>query len=162
LVPVVMVTALNDVNHRLRGVRVGANAYLTKPFTAAGLYAAIDRALAWRREHAEHGTAGEINFDIRSEPTYLQQVNDLLTDLCDHPPVAGRAVKALGQAVLEMGGNAIEWGHRKNADLPLRITYRIDPRAVTLVIRDQGPGFDPTKLPHAASEDDPIGHLDVR
>jgi anti-sigma regulatory factor (Ser/Thr protein kinase) len=33
---------------------------------------------------------------------------------------------------------------------------------VTLVIRDQGPGFDPTCLPHAASDENPIGHLDVR
>jgi anti-sigma regulatory factor (Ser/Thr protein kinase) len=63
---------------------------------------------------------------------------------------------------MEMGGNAIEWGHRKVADLPLRITYRIDPTCVTLVIRDQGPGFNPRQVPHAASEDDPIGHLDVR
>ena len=44
----------------------------------------------------------------------------------------------------------------------LTIVYRIDPEAVTLVIRDQGPGFNPGKIPHAASEDDPIGHLDVR
>jgi anti-sigma regulatory factor (Ser/Thr protein kinase) len=61
-----------------------------------------------------------------------------------------------------MGGNAIEWGHRRNADLVLRITYRIDAQAVTLIIRDQGPGFNPNRLPHAATEDDPIGHLDIR
>ena len=63
---------------------------------------------------------------------------------------------------MEMGGNAIEWGHRKNADLVLPIVYRIDPEAVTLIIRDQGPGFNPGKLPHAASDEDPIGHLDIR
>jgi anti-sigma regulatory factor (Ser/Thr protein kinase) len=63
---------------------------------------------------------------------------------------------------MEMGGNAIEWGHRKNAELTVRITYRIDPEKVTLIIKDQGPGFNPTKVPHAASDDDPIGHLDVR
>ena len=63
---------------------------------------------------------------------------------------------------MEMGSNAIEWGHRRNADLCLRITYRITPDQVTLVIKDQGPGFNPRKLPHAASEDNPISHLDVR
>ena len=63
---------------------------------------------------------------------------------------------------MEMGSNAIEWGHRKNAELVLTIIYRIDPTAVTLVIRDQGPGFDPRQLPHAASDDDPIAHIDVR
>lgn len=162
LIPVILVTALNDANHRLSGVRVGANGYLTKPFTPDQLFDAIDTALAWRDEHFEHGTTGEINFDIRSEPTYLSQTNDLLADLYAHSPLTERQVKDLKQVVLEMGGNAIEWGHRKNADLVLRITYRIDPEKVTIVIKDQGPGFNPSQIPHAASDEDPIGHLDVR
>jgi DNA-binding response OmpR family regulator len=162
LIPILMVTALNDANHRAQGVRVGANGYLTKPFTPDQLFEAMDRALAWQREHAEHGTTGEINFDIRSEVAHLQQLNDMLADLFAHTPLTERQIKDLRQAVMEMGGNAIEWGHRKVADLPLRVTYRIDSACVTLVIKDQGPGFNPQKIPHAASEDDPIGHLDVR
>jgi DNA-binding response OmpR family regulator len=162
LVPVLMVTALNDANHRAQGVRVGANGYVAKPFTPDQLYQAIDVALEWRREHETHGTTGEITFDVRSELTYLQQANDMLADLFAHTPLTERQVKELRQAVMEMGNNAIEWGHKKNAELPLRITYRIDREAVTLVIRDQGPGFDPGHVPHAAQEDDPIGHLEVR
>ena len=38
----------------------------------------------------------------------------------------------------------------------------MDPTAVTLVIKDQGPGFNPGDVPHAASEEAPIAHLDVR
>ena len=63
---------------------------------------------------------------------------------------------------MEMGTNAIEWGHRKNADLVLTIIYRINSNDITLVIRDQGPGFNPGRVPHAASDEDPIGHLDIR
>lgn len=162
LIPVIMVTALNDANHRAAGVRVGANGYLTKPFTAEQFYEAVDRSLAWRSEHEDKGTHGEINFHVRSEPTYLQQVNDMLADMFAHTPLTERQIKDLRQAVMEMGGNAIEWGHRKNADLVLTIVYRIDPEAVTLIIRDQGPGFDPRNIPHAASDEDPIGHIDVR
>jgi two-component system OmpR family response regulator len=162
LIPIIMVTALNDSNNRVKGVRVGANGYLTKPFTPPQLYAAIDSALAWRREHEQRGTTGEINFDIRSETQHLQQVNDMLSDLFAHTPLNERQIKDLRQAVMEMGGNAIEWGHGKNAELVLRITYRIDPDAVTLIIQDQGPGFNPGQIPHAASDEDPIGHLDLR
>jgi len=162
LIPIIMVTALNDANHRADGVRVGANGYLTKPFTPDQLFEAIDKALSWRREHEGRGTTGEINFDVRSESAHLSQANDLLADLFAHTPLTDRQIKDLRQAIMEMGGNAIEWGHRKNADLVLRITYRIDPEAVTLIIRDQGPGFNPRRIPHAASEDDPIAHLDVR
>ena len=86
----------------------------------------------------------------------------MLADLFAHTPLTERHIKDLKQAVMEMGGNAIEWGHSKNADLVLRITYRIDPDAVTLIIKDQGPGFNPRNLPHAASDEDPIGHLEIR
>src|SRR3954449_9869801 len=65
LIPIVMVTALHDANHRAAGVRVGANGYLTKPFTPDQLYAAIDSAMAWRHEHESRGITGELNFDVR-------------------------------------------------------------------------------------------------
>lgn len=162
LIPVIMVTALNDANHRVTGVRFGANGYLTKPFTPEQLFEVMDKALAWRKEHELRGTHGEIHFDIRSEATYLTQANDMLADMYAHTPLTERQIKDLRQAVMEMGGNAIEWGHRKNAELVLTIIYRIDPKAVTLVIRDQGPGFDPRAIPHAACDEDPIGHIDVR
>jgi anti-sigma regulatory factor (Ser/Thr protein kinase) len=157
-----MVTAHHDAKERAAGVRVGANGYLTKPFTPDHLFHEIDRALAWHDEHQQRGTTGEINFDIRSELTYLAQVSDMLADLFAHTPLTERHIKDLKQAVMEMGGNAIEWGHRKNAELVLRITYRIDPNSITLIIQDQGPGFNPTDIPHAASEEDPIRHLELR
>jgi anti-sigma regulatory factor (Ser/Thr protein kinase) len=122
----------------------------------------MDDALAWHDEHRQRGTTGEINFDIRSELTHLAQANDMLADLFAHTPLTERQIKDLKQAVMEMGGNAIEWGHRKNADLVLRITYRIDPTSVTLIILDQGPGFNPCNLPHAASDEDPLRHLEIR
>ncbi len=162
LIPIVMVTAHHDAKERAAGVRVGANGYLTKPFTPAQLYAAMDEALAWHDEHQQRGTTGEINFDIRSELNYLAQASDMLADLFAHTPLTERHIKDLKQAVMEMGGNAIEWGHRKNAELVLRITYRIDATSVTLIIQDQGPGFDPRDLPHAASDEDPIRHLEIR
>jgi DNA-binding response OmpR family regulator len=162
LIPVIMVTALQEDHHRVAGVRVGANGYLAKPFTPEGLFKAMDEAIAWHDEHRKRGTSGEINFDIRSELTYLQQANDMLADLFAHTPLTDRQIKDLKQAVMEMGGNAIEWGHRKNADLVLRITYRIDPEGIVLIIQDQGPGFNPGDVPHAASDEDPIGHIDLR
>jgi DNA-binding response OmpR family regulator len=162
LIPIVMVTALQDAHHRAAGVRVGANGYLIKPFTPAQLYDMVDTALAWHEEHQQRGTTGEINFDVRSELTYLSEASDMLADLFAHTPLTDRHIRDLKQAVMEMGGNAIEWGHKKNADLVLRLTYRIDPSSVTLIIQDQGPGFNPRNLPHAASDEDPIGHIEIR
>jgi anti-sigma regulatory factor (Ser/Thr protein kinase) len=61
-----------------------------------------------------------------------------------------------------MGMNAIEWGHRKQIDRLVNVTYRIESDKVVIKIRDTGPGFNPTQLPHAADPDDPARHMEVR
>ncbi|ADV63711.1 response regulator receiver protein [Isosphaera pallida ATCC 43644] len=162
LVPVILITNGDSSDDRLDGVRVGADAYLARPVRPEDLTRALDQATAWRREHERHGLAGEIRFRIRSEFEYLRQLNDMLADLFAHTRLTDKQIKELRQAVHEMGGNAIEWGHRRNADLPLAVTYRIYPDKVTLIVRDQGPGFDRNNLPHAASEDDPVAHMEYR
>src|SRR5580700_2118013 len=42
LIPVVMLTALSTPEDRVHGLQVGANRYLTKPFTGADLHKAIE------------------------------------------------------------------------------------------------------------------------
>ena len=157
-----MVTALQDADHRPRACGSGPTVTSRSHSRPSSSTRPSTRRSRWHEEHQKKGTHGEINFDIRSELTYLQQANDMLADLFAHTPLTDRQIKDLKQAVMEMGGNAIEWGHRKNADLVLRITYRIDPKSITLIIQDQGPGFNPGNLPHAASDEDPIGHIELR
>lgn len=162
LIPVILVALKDDPRQVLSGLRVGSNGYISKPYTQEEVKEAVESAVAWRHERIESGEHGEITFTMRSEMGFLQETNDLLADLLAHTPLTERQIKELKQVITEMGCNAIEWGHRKNADLPLRITYRIGSDRIILIIKDQGPGFDPKNLPHAASEEDPIQHLDVR
>ena len=61
-----------------------------------------------------------------------------------------------------MGTNAIEWGHKNQVDRIVTVVYRIDPQKITITIRDTGPGFNPSNLPHAANLEDPVGHMMVR
>jgi anti-sigma regulatory factor (Ser/Thr protein kinase) len=65
-----------------------------------------------------------------------------LAGLLAETPLNELAIRDVRQAVMEMGGNAIEWGHRKDPRLLVRITYRVGPDAVTINVKDQGPGFD--------------------
>jgi anti-sigma regulatory factor (Ser/Thr protein kinase) len=66
------------------------------------------------------------------------------------------------QAVMEMAHNAIEWGNQHQSDRLVKIIYRVHQNYLEIVVRDQGPGFDRSNLPHAALADDPFTHLDVR
>ena len=65
--PVLLLTALGDVDHRVEGLRAGADDYLVKPFAYAELSARLDSI-------ARRGQAGA------SQPTLLR-VGDLELDL---------------------------------------------------------------------------------
>jgi DNA-binding response OmpR family regulator len=162
LTPVVMLTALGDDLNRTRGFRVGANAYVPKPYGAEELFRAIADARAWRERMEARQIRGEIHVQINSEVAFLQEVNDFLMSVTLSSPFNQEQVLALRQALLEMGQNAIEWGNRHRSEQLVDITYRIHADRVEIVIQDQGPGFDRSKLPHAASAEDPIAHMGVR
>ena len=162
LTPVVMLTAMGDADNRRQGFRVGANAYVTKPWGVSDIYKAVDAARAWRDEMDRGQLQGEIHVELNSEITLLQDLNDFLMTLCQATPFTHEQVMQLRQAVLELSQNAIEWGNKHQSDRLVTITYRVHDEWIEIVIRDQGQGFDRGNLPHAAIADDPFSHLDVR
>ena len=162
LIPVIMVTILDGQQDKVHGLQVGANRYLTKPFSTENLHRAIQDAFDWQEELTRRGTDGEIHFQLQSDTQYLEELNHLLGSLFLFSGLTETQVKQLTTAVRELGTNAIEWGHKKQVNRIVTVIYRIDPEKITITIRDTGPGFDPKNLPHAAKDEDPVGHMMVR
>jgi DNA-binding response OmpR family regulator len=162
LIPVIVITARCQPADRVKGLSVGANLYLCKPFTEEQVRHAVNQALTWRDERQRRGTEGEIHFHLLSDSRYLDELNQLLSSLFLFTPLSETQIKQLCIAVREMGTNAIEWGHRKQLERVVTVTYHIDNEKVTIHIRDEGPGFNPQDLPHAAHGEDPLAHLQVR
>jgi DNA-binding response OmpR family regulator len=162
LIPVVMLTALNDMQHRVHGFRVGANAYLTKPYGVGDLFEAISAARAWRTSMEHRLLQGEVSVELNSEITLLKDLNDFLMHVCQTTPLTNEQIMQIRQAVMEMAHNAIEWGNQHQSDRLVKIIYRVHEDHLEIVVRDQGTGFDRSNLPHAAIADDPFTHLDVR
>src|SRR5262245_31870918 len=50
LIPIIMVTVLAGQEDRVKGLQVGANRYITKPFTSDDLHRAIQDALEWQED----------------------------------------------------------------------------------------------------------------
>jgi len=162
LIPLVMLTALSDMQHRVHGFRVGANAYVAKPYGVDELYEAISAARSWRVSMNQRLLQGEISVELNSEITLLKDLNSFLMNVCQTTPLSNEQIMQLRQAVMEMAHNAIEWGNQHQSERPVKITYRIHEDHLEIVVRDQGSGFDRRDLPHAAIPDDPFTHLDVR
>jgi CheY-like chemotaxis protein/anti-sigma regulatory factor (Ser/Thr protein kinase) len=162
LIPIVMITALTAPEDKVRGLQVGANQYLTKPFTADDLHKAIQTAFTWREEIRNQGTHGAVRFHLQSDTRYLEELNSLLSSMFLYSGLSPTQAKQLITAVRELGTNAIEWGHKKQVDLIVTVDYHIDAEKITIVIRDTGPGFNPRNVPHAANPEDPVSHMMVR
>lgn len=78
--PMLLLTALGDVDHRVEGLRAGADDYLVKPFAYAELSARLDSL-------ARRGTGGS------GEPTRLR-VDDLELDLLKREAIRdGKAIE---------------------------------------------------------------------
>jgi len=61
---------------------------------------------------------------------------------------------AIRLALVEGITNAFEHGHESvKDDPPIHIEYRITPEVVEVAIEDQGPGFQPNKLPDPTLEE---------
>ncbi len=162
LTPVVMLTGMHGEEARIQGFRVGANAYLTKPYAIADLFKAVADARAWRNAMETEHLQGDVHIELNSEVTLLNDLNDFLLNLCQSTPFDGEQVMHLRQALMEMAHNAIEWGNKHQTEQLVTIRYRVYDDRIEITVRDQGGGFDLQNLPHAAANDDPFTHLDVR
>jgi DNA-binding response OmpR family regulator len=162
LIPVVMLTALSDPESRHRGLWVGANAYLTKPFEFDHVLRELRQVLEHRRELARHKVHTRVMLNMRSDSELREQLNDLLSELFLTTPLSEDEVHRIRYAVMELTENAIEWGNRRRRELTVRIAYEVSDEMVRIVISDEGTGFDPRRLPHAATHDDPVAHLAIR
>ncbi len=115
LTPVVMLTALGDADNRRHGFRVGANAYVTKPYGIQDLLDAIAAARAWRAEMDQGALQGEIHVELNSEITLLQDLNDFLMNVCRSTPFTNEQVMQSAAG----GPGAVAERHRVGQPAPV-------------------------------------------
>ena len=162
LVPVIMLTALDRRDDHVRGIRVGADAYLTKPFEPEELTRAIVATIEKVGQARARGLRGHLELSFQSDLTYLAEVNELLLGLYSQSPLAEEEIQQIRYCLLELGRNAVEWGNRNDPALLIYLDYMLTEEGLTVRIRDQGQGFNPADVPHAAHEDDALAHTFIR
>jgi DNA-binding response OmpR family regulator len=163
-IPVIMVTAMTASEDQLKGFRVGADAYVCKPYTPSDIDDAIAAVEARRKRLEEGRIETAVRLDLSSEVASLSSVNEIFGMLLACTPLPEREANQLKSAFQEMGTNAIEWGNKFDEAKKVAITIQIATDRVEIEIEDEGEGFDPGNIPHASTGDDedPVGHFAVR
>ncbi|WP_209124949.1 response regulator transcription factor [Alkalihalobacillus sp. BA299] len=79
--PVIMLTALDDVNYRLNGFNSGADDYITKPFIADEVVARVKAVLkrTGKREQNDFKVFGHLKVDIKAHRISVNGQEILLT-----------------------------------------------------------------------------------
>ncbi len=144
------------------GLAVSGDVEARLPCSAADLAEAVRRLAGKADERRRRGTRAEIDFHVRSAPAHLEELLERLARVFRDAGLALLQSQQLSLAVREVGTNSIEWGHGHDSNRLLTVRCRLEADRVVVHVRDTGPGFDPTNLPHAARAGDPLAHLAVR
>jgi anti-sigma regulatory factor (Ser/Thr protein kinase) len=147
---------------RRLGLKVGPGAILSRPLAPQSIRRALGEARTWRHGLIDRGAVGEITLEFNSTVPLLAEASELFLRSFDLTPLNPDQIRPLRQVFLELGQNAIEWGNRMQPEKRVYITFIAYGDRVQVVVRDEGEGFDPTQLPHAASNTDPVAHLEIR
>lgn len=78
--PVIMLTALGDVNYRLTGLNDGADDYISKPFIAEEVVARVNAVLRRSQTNDEHvKNFGQLQIDLKSHRVTINEEEVVLT-----------------------------------------------------------------------------------
>jgi len=93
-IPVIILTAKDDDDFRIKTIHLGANAYITKPFSKKHLIARIDQLLneqrifrekLWNREkNTLHQSNDYAEFLMKKDVEFLENVNQIIEDNIDN------------------------------------------------------------------------------
>lgn len=89
-VPVILLTAKNTLQSQIKGLELGADAYIRKPFDVEHLVVQIANLLTNRkkiREHFANSPLAQLNSIAytKSDEAFLKKLNDVINDHLDDP-----------------------------------------------------------------------------
>ncbi|MFT3751574.1 MAG: two-component regulator propeller domain-containing protein [Paludibacter sp.] len=94
-IPVIILTAKNDDEAKLRAISMGANAYITKPFNKEYLIATIEQLLSdrkvfrdkmWKQEKSERSEESDTyeNYLVKKDLQFLEKIHQVIEENIDN------------------------------------------------------------------------------
>ena len=169
----VVITGFQTDESVFQAFRGGAYAYIRKPIGLPALFRCLQQVLEYAGEIPEDDQVrvsvgrgpreaagmlgletddeGWISFRAPSHRAFL----DRFTNLCELLLMRGLdsdSVEELRVAILELGSNAIEWGHESDVRRPICMSARILKDRLVIVVEDAGAGFRLEDVPVPAKD----------
>lgn len=115
--------------------------HLVEPFEVYTLLMLAESELA-RSSEEEVIFDQQVNFQFGTTARNLDHANDLGARLFKESGLDDESQVALSAAFREAIGNSAQHGNRDDGEKLIKVLYLLDKEKITVVIQDEGPGFD--------------------
>lgn len=140
-IPVVIVTARLAEENRVYSARVGADEFVSKPYTPDQIFQVLSAADTWRQAADDQADRGEIALDTRDNHASFTQLQQLRGLLLTRSPLDEEAVQQIHQALLDLSLDALDWGCRRGVERVAALDYELSCDCLVLTVRDLGGWF---------------------
>lgn len=138
-IPVIMLTARDTYFDELKGYRVGADAYVTKPFKVDDLLDIVIRQIQ-ARKNRHH--ISRIDIELENEVEFIREINKVISEVFFITDFNSEEISDLQICLHELSYNAIEHGNKFVAGKKVYISCILTDRRIEIRVRDEGAGFD--------------------
>lgn len=97
------------------------------------------------------GGAGAIELVIPAKLEFLDLVDNVVEAVNELMHFDEEERTAVSISIVEAGTNAIQHGCRNGGECHVQLSFLVEKDALTVTVRDPGPGFDPGTLPDPTS-----------
>jgi CheY-like chemotaxis protein len=137
-IPIIIVTARITAGNRMESFCAGADDYVAKPYTPDEIFAALEKAQAWKQQIAEPRVEGEAVLDGRDEGETLRRLAGLRNMLLARGEMSFETVEEISRAIRAIWTSVVLWGHRDKLEQVATLRYALTDECLTLLVLDEG------------------------
>jgi len=136
LIPLVIITARLADENRIESFCIGADDYISKPYTPDRIFQAVEQAVRWSDQCRSGEIQASVSFDQSDDGEILRRMGQFRSLVFGRTALSLEAVAQISRAIKEIWCVADEWARGYPGDHITTLTYTLTAERLVLEFRD--------------------------
>lgn len=136
LIPLVIITARLADENRIESFCIGADDYISKPYTPDRIFQAVEQAVRWSNLCRSGEIQASVSFDHSDDGEILRRMGQFRSLVFGRTALSLEAVAQISRAIKEIWCVADEWARGYPGDHITTLTYTLTAQRLVLEFRD--------------------------